>query len=203
MVKAPPRLGAIVLAAGESKRMGILNKLLLPIQGKSMVRRTTELALSIQPKRVVVVTGHQSEFVEEELSGLQVEVVFNPDYEKGMMTSLQKGVRVLDDSVDGYMVFLSDLPFVQTETLRLLQRRFEAMSAPSLIAPSHNGMRGHPVILSAHYRQEILDRQILLEKGAGFLFYRHSQCVHTVEVSTPSVRHDIDTFQEYSLMSPL
>src|SRR5262249_20768982 len=91
-VPRKPRIAAIVLAAGRSSRMGTLNKLLISVDGRPMVRHAVDQALAADLAPVIVVTGHQHERVEAALAGLYVTVVNNPDYAEGLSTSLKAGL---------------------------------------------------------------------------------------------------------------
>ena len=104
-------IAAIVLAAGQSKRMGAANKVLLEIGGVPMIRKVIDSIESSGVSETLVVTGHERERVERSLSGCAVRFVFNNKYEDGMGTSLATGAKALSsESLAGILVCLGDLP---------------------------------------------------------------------------------------------
>jgi len=102
MPGAPPRVAAIILAAGQSRRMGALNKLLAEIDGKPMVAHAADAALASRAEPVIVVTGHQPEMVAAALEGRAVEFVHNPDFADGLSTSLRHAIAALPDATRVY-----------------------------------------------------------------------------------------------------
>jgi molybdenum cofactor cytidylyltransferase len=113
-IEAPvaPRVAAIILAAGRSRRMGKVNKLLAELDGKPMVVRVAEAVLASRAKPVIAVVGHQADKVRAALSGLDVTVVENPDYAAGLSTSLRRGLAAAPGEIDGVLVCLGDMPNV-------------------------------------------------------------------------------------------
>src|SRR4029079_4555412 len=106
------RVAGIILAAGRSSRMGAMNKLLIPLDGKPMVRRAAEAVLAAQLSPVLVVTGHQRGEVEEALKGLPVRFLNNKDFAAGMSTSLRVGLDAVPGECDAALVALGDMPLI-------------------------------------------------------------------------------------------
>ena len=105
-VRHQPVVPAILLAAGQSSRMGTTNKLLAQIEGLSMIRRVAESILASNAGPVIVVTGHEMERVRAELNGCDVMFVHNSDYRDGLRSSLRTGIHALPEVVDGVLVCL-------------------------------------------------------------------------------------------------
>ncbi|HEX7672569.1 MAG TPA: nucleotidyltransferase family protein [Bdellovibrio sp.] len=195
------KTATFLLATGQSLRTGGPNKLLLPFQNKSLVRRTAETILESKTGPLIVVLGHEARKVHEELQDLDVEFVLNTDYKKGILTSLQSGLRSFHGNVDGFMVVLGDQIFLRPQSLNILRRHFIAADpGPSLIAPLYNGERGHPFLISSHFIPEILEQTEQLEKGARFLFRRHPYHVHLVDMPPQFLNNDVGTPEDYELM---
>src|SRR5262249_25751079 len=114
------RVGALVLAAGRSTRMAPDNKLLVEIDGEAMVRRVARLALASGASPVIVGTGQEPQRVAQSLHGLDVEVPHNPAYPDGMSPSLCAGVAAPPAGIDGAMVLLGDMPWIETSVLETL-----------------------------------------------------------------------------------
>ncbi|WP_339427016.1 nucleotidyltransferase family protein, partial [Pseudomonas proteolytica] len=105
-------VAAIVLAAGRSTRMGGPNKLLAELDGRKLVRIATEQALASKASEVIVVTGHQSELVEQALAGLEVRFVKNPDFAGGIASSVKSGISAVSEACAGAVVCLGDMPLI-------------------------------------------------------------------------------------------
>jgi molybdenum cofactor cytidylyltransferase len=129
----PDRIAGIVLAAGQSTRMGT-NKMLLELGGRTLVRRAVSTALSAGLHPVLVVVGHESERVQAELSDLDCVPVLNPEYATGMNTSLRSGIRALPGDAAGAMVVLGDMPLVDAPMLRALVTAFRRSGAPLAVS---------------------------------------------------------------------
>src|SRR5690606_21530027 len=95
--KAPVarKVAALILAAGQGRRMGGPNKLLATLNGKPLVRIAAEAALHSRAASVTIVTGHRDEEIRTALAGLDVAIVHNPDYASGLSTSLRGGIASL------------------------------------------------------------------------------------------------------------
>jgi len=137
-------VAGIVLAAGASTRFGG-NKLLLRIRGESLARRAVAAALDAGLDPVVVVLGHEAGRVRAELSGLAVHEVVNPDYARGMNTSLRAGVAALPENASAAVVQLADMPRVTAEMLSRLVERFIETGAP-VVASDYEGVHAPPTL---------------------------------------------------------
>ena len=102
-------IAVILLAAGESRRMGATNKLLLPVDGEPLVRRTARILVSLASVRVTAVLGHDAKEVASALSGLDVMLTVNSDFAKGQRSSVHHGI-IHAGEADSYMVVPADLP---------------------------------------------------------------------------------------------
>ena len=128
-----PRVAAIVLAAGQGRRMGGPNKLAATIRGRPLVRIAAEAAVASRATPVVVVTGHEPEKVRAALDGLDVSFVHNPDHADGLSTSLRRGIAALPDDVDGAVVLLADMPGVDATVVDRLISAFDPASGTLIV----------------------------------------------------------------------
>ncbi|HEX2215342.1 MAG TPA: molybdopterin-binding/glycosyltransferase family 2 protein [Xanthobacteraceae bacterium] len=184
-------VAAIVLAAGQSRRMGGPNKLLAEIGGKPLVRRVTEQALASHAAPVVVVTGHQRERVEAALSGLAVRLVHNPDFDDGLSTSLKAGIAALPEDRDGAIICLGDMPGVDAALINRLTAAFDPERGALIVVPTFGGKRGNPVVWARRFFAELGALQG--DVGARHLIGTHADAVTEVPVESRSVLADIDT----------
>jgi len=188
-----PKIAGIILAAGRSSRMGAMNKLLIPIEGKPMVRRAAEAVLAAQLSPVVVVTGHQREQVEEALKGLPVTFLNNKDFAAGMSTSLQVGLNAMAAESDGAVVALGDMPLITAAEIGQLVNAFNPVEGRAIVVPTRRGKRGNPVLWARRFFGEMTAAGG--DMGARHLFEAYPEAVVEVEMAGDGVLTDIDTPQ--------
>ena len=189
---------AIVLSAGESRRMGS-PKALLPIGGETFIERIVSALEKSNVGRIIVVLGHNAEEIKQKISHLPVTVVVNEDYAKGQLSSLIAALRSLETEevapeVDGLLVHLVDLPFLNPSLVNAMIDRFYA-SNKLIVVPSHKGRRGHPVIFSRKLFPELL--RAPLDQGAKAVTRAHRDETLEIETEDGNVLVDIDTPEDY------
>ena len=186
---------AILLAAGESRRMGQL-KALLPWQGTSLLKHQVASLRAGGVDRVVVVLGHRSDELKAELAEIEgVAWQLNPDYLQGKTTSIKAGLSTLGkEQLDAILILNVDQPR-SADVIRSLLK--EHLSQGSLITiPTHIGRGGHPIILSRSLLDEL--REIDEETyGIKAVVQRHRDATRRVEKDTPEVLWDLNTPEEY------
>jgi len=184
---------AIVLAAGRSTRMGGPNKLLAELDGKKLVRIAAEQALASKASDVIVVTGHQSDLVEQALQGLRVKFVRNPDFAAGLAGSVKAGIAAVAASADGAVICLGDMPQIDAKLIDRLIDAFGPDRGQLIVVPVAEGRRGNPVLWSRRFFKELmtLDGDV----GARHLIAKHSEAVAEVPVEGNGAFLDIDTPQ--------
>jgi molybdenum cofactor cytidylyltransferase len=188
---AAPRVAAIVLAAGMSRRMGGPNKLLATIDGVPMVARVVDAFLASKADPVLVVLGHQAGEVRAALAGRDVRFVDNPQYEEGLGASLRAGIEAVDETVDGALVALGDMPWIRPDHIDALIAAFDPAGAATIVVPVHDRKRGHPVLWSARHFAEM--RKLGGDVGARGLMERHADAVRAVPIDDAAVHLDVDT----------
>ncbi len=186
---------AILLAAGESRRMGQL-KALLPWQGTSLLKHQVASLRAGGVDRVVVVLGHRSDELKAELAEIEgVAWQLNPDYLQGKTTSIKAGLSTLGkEQLDAILILNVDQPR-SADVIRSLLK--EHLSQGSLITiPTYNGRGGHPIILSRSLLDEL--REIDEETyGIKAVVQRHLDATRRVEMDAPEVLWDLNTPEEY------
>lgn len=188
---------AIVLAAGESTRMG-RPKQLLPFGGVTMLERVVENILEAGLDEVIVVLGHRAGEIAPRLAGKPVAIVTNPDYRQGMGTSLRCGLGRASRTAAAYMIVLGDQPLISPEIVSRLLEEFAR--SPGIVTPVHKGRRGHPVIFPADYRAEL--EAVTGDAGARTVVEAHPEAVRYVAVDSPAVVTGIDTETDYRRYRP-
>jgi len=192
------KMGAVVLAAGESRRMG-RPKQLLPWGEHTVLETVIAAALAVPVAEVAVVLGAGADSVRAgtRCEDERVRWVVNDGFLAGMLTSVQAGVAALSGDCDGFLLFLGDQPLVGPDvTLRLAS----AYGRGSILLPVHDGRRGHPPLYCLSYREELLS--LGPELGLRELNRRHPEAVREVAVSSPSIHIDLDTPEDYQRYRP-
>ena len=184
---------AVVLAAGESKRMG-RPKQLLPYGASTILEIVLDKALASPVDGTLVVLGAAAERIAPLLSKRPVETVLNPDFRSGMLSSVRCGIRALPGSARAALIFLGDQPEVSPATARLVIEEYRR-TARGIVLPVHRRRGGHPLLIDLKYRGEIG----LLSAGIGLreLLSRHPDDTLRIEVDDPGVSLDIDTPEDY------
>lgn len=193
------RIAAVLLAAGESRRMGARNKLALEVDGVPLVRRTAQVLLDSQVCEVVAVVGHEAERIRGLLVGLPLRVVVNEEYAEGQMNSVHCGLAALDGVYDGVMIALADQPLIETVDIDRIAAGFARRERGSVLVPVHEGRRGNPIVLAWEQRERILAGERNL--GCRRLIERSPELVTTLEFEHARVTIDLDTPEDYARLA--
>lgn len=185
------RVIAVVLAAGQSTRMGEINKLLAPWQGQPLVTHVVDAALDCDGlSEVVVVTGHQADRVEASMHG-NVQFIHNPHYASGMASSLRAAIDWAEHrELDGVLVLLGDMPLVTSAHIDQMLEAFAEAGPGAIIQATNHGKPGNPVLLPRNLFGEL--KQIKGDRGARAIIATHSEQVTSVEIG-PAAARDFDT----------
>ncbi|MFQ5902896.1 MAG: NTP transferase domain-containing protein [Candidatus Binatia bacterium] len=187
-------IAAIVLSAGESRRMGS-PKALLPIGERPFAERIVTVLKATKVGKIVVVLGHNAEEIASKIVHLPITVVINKDYAKGQLSSLVVAIRSLEaEEVDGALVHLVDHPFLSPALVNHMIDRFYE-SKKLIVIPRHKGQRGHPVVFSSRLFPELLSTP--LDQGAKAVVHAHRDETLEIETDEAGVTIDIDTPEEY------
>ncbi|MBM3238678.1 nucleotidyltransferase family protein [Candidatus Poribacteria bacterium] len=203
-------ISSIILAAGESRRVGKL-KQLLPFGNSTIIETVIDTLLSAKLDEVIVILGHAAEKITEKIKHKPVKIICNSDYKRGMLTSVQCGVlavnKITDGSAfdpdrvgagksrDGFLIALVDQPFLTPNLINNLIEEFYRTDK-CIVLPTYKERRGHPVIFDIKYASEIL---ALSEDSEGLreVIRKHQDDIHKVPVNTDSIIRDIDYWEDY------
>lgn len=192
-------ISAIILAAGQSKRMG-QPKMLLSWGSGAVLTHVISVVREAGVEDIIVVTGGAREHVEKLVSDLHVRTVFNEAFQTGeMLSSIQCGLRALTRQTQAALIGLGDQPQVQAGSVRkVCEAFFETKS--SLVVPSFQMRRGHPWLAASLLWEELLK----MESPASprdFL-NTHQTEIQYVNVDDPGILADLDTPEDYSKFKP-
>ena len=192
------KIGAVILAAGMSKRMG-KQKLLLPLNGEPIFRHAVVLAIEAGLDPVILIAGQSSlNEMRSFLKGLdQVEIICNEESSKGMGTSLSLGLDRLKQRVGACLVFLADQPLITFKVINEIIGEYEAAREQGIliIRPTYKGKPGHPVLIDSHLFHQFDKAEG--DKGGRDVINRFQFHLKTVPVKDDSVVLDIDTPEDY------
>ena len=189
------RVSAILRAAGESRRMGGINKLSLPVAGEPLLRRTAGILMNSSLYEIVVVTGYEQHAARDLLGDLPIRIIHNAHYSEGQMTSVHCGMAALREPCEGVMVCLSDQPLLETGDIEQLVDSFLHRCPTSVLVPTWQDQRGNPIILSSRHCGEILAGRPKL--GCRKLIENNPGLVTTLEMNSDHVVFDLDTPADY------
>ena len=185
----PKRLEGIILAAGESRRMGY-PKPLLKIGHRTFIEHIAETMLSVVPRLVIVLGAHRDRVRAAIPHDARIVIVENPDFARGQLSSLKVGLSAIQSHAAGALVHLGDHPMVQVETFRAIVDSYERAGKPIVIA-RHNGHRGHPLIFDRELFAEL--QSCPEEEGARHVVNADPRRVAYVDSDDPGINLDLDT----------
>lgn len=185
------KFGACILAAGFSSRMGSF-KPLLPLGDKTVIERVLMVSKAVGLKDIAVVSGYNREALALVIESQGATEAFNPDFEKGMFTSIQTGAAALSPRLDGFFIMPVDCPLVTESVLKALMDAFEP---DKFTVPCYRGKKGHPLLVPSAYRQEIISHDG--KNGLKAITDRDPDKMKRIELGYEGVVMDMDTPQAY------
>ncbi len=189
-------ISAILLAAGESKRMG-RPKQLLPWQGKTLLLHILESLLASDADEIILVLGHEADRIRSSLPALPIKIAVNPDYRQGMASSLRQGLLAMDPGSEAFLLCLADQPGIGPEIMNTIISTFrQADPQRGIVRPVYRGRRGHPVLIGARYLEETLEL-LKGDVGARQILLNHPEDILDVDMEMDVILRDIDTPEEY------
>lgn len=186
-------ISGIILAAGESRRMG-RPKLLLPWGKTTILEKVVDNYLKANISELVVVVGANQESIREILISKPVVIVENAQYLEGMGTSIGKGVHAAADQAEGYLVGLGDQPLITSEIIDALITVF-LEEHPGIALCSYRKQQGHPVIFARKFRQALCE--LKGDMGGRTIISQHGAEVKYVDIGSEAILVDIDTPDDY------
>jgi molybdenum cofactor cytidylyltransferase len=192
-------ISAVILAAGESRRMG-QPKMLLPWGDVTVLEYVISVYMKAGLKDILVVTGGARKQVETLLEKFPVHVIYNEEYARGeMLSSLQCGIRALPRQARAMLIGLGDQPQVREISVRLVCDTFRETGS-GIIVPSYQMKRGHPWLVARPLWKELMDLRAP-QSPRDFLNH-HAKSIHYLNVDDPGILADLDTPQDYQKWHP-
>lgn len=188
-------IGAILLAAGLSRRMGPQNKLLLPIAARPMILHVAQTYLSAIDGTLTVVVGHEANAVRAALSDLPLNMVENPDFADGQPTSVAAGLRHAPEA-DLLLIGLGDQPQLTPADIKGLIAAHKSADLTKISIPVQGDVRGNPILIPAWLRPRLLEDPD--RPGCMHFIRKHPEHVQRLTLSAAGFFADIDTPEVYA-----
>jgi len=193
------RIGAVILAAGTSSRMGEA-KQLLRLGESTLLDQVVENVRGSQVDEIVIVLGHEAETIKERTAIKSLHVVINESYRQGMGTSLRTGLSALSAGARAALIVLADQPFVRSATLDRIIDHYR-QSGAQIVVPTYKGFRGNPVLLDRSVFSEVMT--LTGDIGCRAIFGNHSEGIVKVPVEDVGIlldldsKHDVERLQDF------
>jgi molybdenum cofactor cytidylyltransferase len=188
-------LAGVVLAAGESRRMGT-PKQLLPFGERTILERVVDTLLTAGVGQVIVVLGHLADRVRTVLGDRPVQAVVNEAYRQGMLTSVKCGVQAISTDHNAVLFALGDQPQIDSAVVREVIGAYRTGDT-GIVIPRYNSKKGHPIIINlSRYREAIIDLPDSV--GLNALMQAYADDVRLIDVATEDIIHDIDVPEDYT-----
>ena len=189
-----PQVAGIVLAAGQSSRMGS-HKMLMDFNAAPMVTHAVNAAISAGLSPVIVVTGREGEAVKNALAEKPVIFTHNAGFAAGLASSLQAGIRALPEEADGAVVLLGDMPLITGDIVKRLVAAFQPLEGRRICVAAHDGEIGNPVLWGRDFFAELLS--LSGDRGGRALLSSHAEWVVEVEAGSSAIFKDFDELGDF------
>ena len=186
-------ISAILLAAGQSKRMNGENKLTKEIQGIPLIKHSVKNILASSIDELIIVLGHQKEIIEKLIDkNEKIKFVFNKDFESGMASSIKTGLSNLFEKTEAFFICLGDMPMVNSDVYNQL---IQSKNNKEIIVPTYKGEQGNPILFSKFIKEKIMT--IHGDVGAKKILELNNDKILNVKISNQSIKKDFNTKDDF------
>ena len=187
-------ISAILLAAGQSKRMAGENKLTIKIQGIPLIKHSVRNILASSIGELIIVLGHEKRIVEEVIGkNEKIKFVFNKDFESGMATSIKTGLNHLSEETESFFICLGDMPMVNKDIFNLL---IKSKNNREIIVPTYKNKQGNPILFSKSMKKKIMT--IEGDVGAKKVLELNKDKTLNIETNDQSITKNFNTLDNFS-----
>ena len=187
-------ISAILLAAGQSKRMDGENKLIKEIQGVPLIKHSVKNILVSSIDKLIIVLGHQKEIVEKLIDNNEkIKCVFNKEFESGMATSIKTGLNHLSTKTEAFFICLGDMPMVNSDIYNQL---IKSKNKKDIIVPIYKNQQGNPVLFAKSMKEKIMD--ITDDVGAKKILELNKDKILNLEINDQAITKGFDTQNDFN-----
>ena len=185
---------AILLAAGQSKRMNGENKLAKEIQGVPLIKLSVKNILTSSIDELIIVLGYQREIVEKLIDkNEKIKIIFNKDFESGMASSIKTGLDNLSEETEAFFICLGDMPMVSSNIYNQL---IKSKDNKEIIVPTYKGHQGNPVLFDKSMKEKVMD--ISGDVGAKKILELNKDKILNLEINNQSIVKGFNTQGDFS-----
>ena len=187
-------ISAILLAAGQSKRMNGENKLAKEIQGIPLIKLSVKNILASSINELIIVLGHQREIIEKLIDkNEKIKFIFNKDFESGMASSIKTGLDNLSEKTEAFFICLGDMPMVNNNIYNQL---IKSKDNKEIIVPTYKEQQGNPVLFNKSMKEKIID--ISGDIGAKKILELNKDKILNLEINDQSITKGFNTQGDFS-----
>jgi len=188
-------ISAILLAAGQSKRMNGENKLTKKIQGTPLIKRSVKNILDSSVQELIIVLGYQREIIEKLIDkNEKIKIVFNKNFESGMSSSIKTGLNNLSKKTESFFICLGDMPMINHDTYNQL---IKSKNNKEIIVPTHKGQQGNPVLFAKTMKEKIMN--ITGDVGAKKILELNEDKILNLEIKDQNISKSFDTQNDFNI----
>jgi len=189
-------ISAILLAAGQSKRMDGENKLTKKIQGAPLIKHSVKNILASSIDELIIVLGYQKEIIEKLIDkNKKIKFVFNKDFENGMASSIKTGLNNLSEKTEAFFICLGDMPMVNHDIYNQL---IKSKEKKEIIIPTYKGQQGNPVLFNKSMKEKIMG--ITGDVGAKKILELNKDKILNLEINDQSITKGFDTQDNFNFL---
>ena len=182
-------ISAILLAAGQSKRMNGENKLAKEIQGVPLIKLSVKNILTSSIDELIIVLGYQREIIEKLIDkNEKIKIIFNKDFESGMASSIKTGLENLSEKSKAFFICLGDMPMVSHNIYNQL---IKSKNNKEIIVPTYKGQQGNPVLFDKSMKEKIIN--ISGDAGAKKILELNKDKILNLEINDQSITKSFNT----------
>tara|TARA_B100000029_G_scaffold381112_1_gene376224 strand:- start:185 stop:754 length:570 start_codon:yes stop_codon:yes gene_type:complete len=176
-------ISAILLAAGESKRMNGENKLTKKINGKPLIKHSVKNVIESSVEELIIVIGHKSNDIKNLISkNGKIKFILNKNYKSGMSSSIKVGLNNLSEKTQSFFICLADMPMVSKEIYNQL---IKFSKNKEIIVPNYKKQQGNPVLFSISMKDEIMS--IEGDNGAKKILDKNKDKILNLEINDEGI----------------
>jgi len=187
-------ISAILLAAGQSKRMNGENKLSKEIQGIPLIKHSVKNILASSIDELIVILGYQKDIMEKLIDkNEKIKIIFNKDFESGMASSIKTGLDNLSEKSEAFFICLGDMPMVSHDIYNQL---IKSKDNKEIIVPTYKGQQGNPVLFNKSMKEKIMDT--IGDVGAKKILELNKDKISNLEINNQNITKSFNTQGDFS-----